>query len=282
MIDEKAFKKSVEVYAKENELGRNTCNPKALKKAFESYEAAKASEQPVDCAKCGRTVASSWKCDCRLGKCADCEANGPYCTCDLQKAEWPDEWVVEAIKRIAAIKPGPRSGLVGVARALGEATGIAQGVIEALAVERRTPKRESVSPNAEALTKFKEYVHKRLDDAGIPTHPEGEHSKHGCRIGDRLDIALKAPIAVTNALKEAAFHYPPTEDLPAFEGGETSGEYMDALHKRIMGGEWSTRPADLLTRIDQLLEREMQNNYRKAIARNALSQIEDGVGDDKA
>lgn len=40
------------------------------------------------------------------------------------------------------------------------------------------------------LNKFKEYVHKRLDDAGIKTHPEGEHSKHGCRIGDRLDIAL--------------------------------------------------------------------------------------------
>lgn len=41
-----------------------------------------------------------------------------------------------------------------------------------------------------ALQRFKDYVHKRLDDAGIPTHPEGEHSKHGCRIGDRMDIAL--------------------------------------------------------------------------------------------
>lgn len=40
------------------------------------------------------------------------------------------------------------------------------------------------------LRKFKAYVHARLDEAGIPTHPEGEHSKHGCRIGDRLDIAL--------------------------------------------------------------------------------------------
>jgi hypothetical protein len=41
-----------------------------------------------------------------------------------------------------------------------------------------------------ALQNFKIFVHKRLDEAGIPTHPEGEHSKHGCRIGDRLDIAL--------------------------------------------------------------------------------------------
>ncbi len=41
-----------------------------------------------------------------------------------------------------------------------------------------------------ALQKFKDYVHKRLDDAEIPSHPDGKHSKHGCRIGDRLDIAL--------------------------------------------------------------------------------------------
>lgn len=44
------------------------------------------------------------------------------------------------------------------------------------------------------LQAFKDYVHERLDDAGIATHPEGEHSKHGCRIGDRLDIALKREI----------------------------------------------------------------------------------------
>lgn len=42
------------------------------------------------------------------------------------------------------------------------------------------------------LQAFKDYVHKRLDDAGIPTHPGGHHSKAGCRIGDRLDIVLLA------------------------------------------------------------------------------------------
>jgi hypothetical protein len=35
---------------------------------------------------------------------------------------------------------------------------------------------------------FKAYVHQRLDEMGIPTHPDGPHSKEGCRIGDRLDI----------------------------------------------------------------------------------------------
>lgn len=40
------------------------------------------------------------------------------------------------------------------------------------------------------LLRFKAYVHARLDDAGIPTHPEGPHSQAGCRIGDRLDILI--------------------------------------------------------------------------------------------
>lgn len=44
------------------------------------------------------------------------------------------------------------------------------------------------SEEAEKLKAFKEYVHDRLDKMNIPTHPEGEHSKAGCRIGDRLDI----------------------------------------------------------------------------------------------
>lgn len=43
----------------------------------------------------------------------------------------------------------------------------------------------------ERLQAFKDYVHERLDDAGIPSHPQGEHSAAGCRVGDRLDIALE-------------------------------------------------------------------------------------------
>ena len=41
------------------------------------------------------------------------------------------------------------------------------------------------------LQAFKDFVHQRLDQAGVPTHPDGQHSKAGCRIGDRLDIVLK-------------------------------------------------------------------------------------------
>lgn len=52
--------------------------------------------------------------------------------------------------------------------------------------------RESLALKAEieALRAFKAYVHERLDAAEVPTHPEGPHSAEGCRVGDRLDLAL--------------------------------------------------------------------------------------------
>lgn len=42
------------------------------------------------------------------------------------------------------------------------------------------------------LQAFKNYVHKRLDDAGIEKDPESAHKEAGCRIGGRLDIVLEA------------------------------------------------------------------------------------------
>jgi hypothetical protein len=41
------------------------------------------------------------------------------------------------------------------------------------------------------LRAFKDFVHRRLDSAGVPTHPDGPHSKEGCRVGDRLDIVIE-------------------------------------------------------------------------------------------
>ncbi len=51
------------------------------------------------------------------------------------------------------------------------------------------------------LRKFKSFVHCRLDDMGIPTNPDGPHSKEGCRIGDRLDIVQRRLIS-TNKNKD--------------------------------------------------------------------------------
>lgn len=50
----------------------------------------------------------------------------------------------------------------------------------------------SVLDELESLRAFKIYVHKRLDDAGVPTDPESSHKAEGCRIGGRLDIVISA------------------------------------------------------------------------------------------
>lgn len=47
--------------------------------------------------------------------------------------------------------------------------------------------RESLTAQRDKLQRFKSYVHARLDQMGVPTHPNGPHSAEGCRIGDRLD-----------------------------------------------------------------------------------------------
>ena len=40
------------------------------------------------------------------------------------------------------------------------------------------------------LQAFKDYVHKRLDDAGVERDPESTHKVEGCRIGGRLDLVF--------------------------------------------------------------------------------------------
>jgi hypothetical protein len=40
------------------------------------------------------------------------------------------------------------------------------------------------------LQRFKDYVHKRLDDAGVPVDPDSTHKAEGCRIGGRLDCVI--------------------------------------------------------------------------------------------
>lgn len=42
----------------------------------------------------------------------------------------------------------------------------------------------------DALARFKSWTHSYLDAKGIPTHPDGPHSREGCRIGDRMDLVF--------------------------------------------------------------------------------------------
>ena len=96
------------------------------------------------------------------------------------------------------------------------AVGCAEFKAETTAAIRALP----ASASAGDVEAFKEYVHKRLDDAGIPTHPDGPHSKAGCRIGDRLDIALaKSATGNVEAVEDAI-----SEFATAVEGSLSSYE----------------------------------------------------------
>lgn len=53
------------------------------------------------------------------------------------------------------------------------------------------------------LQKFKDYVHKRLDEAGVPADPDSPHRAEGCRIGGRLDIVLAKPRKIWATEQEA-------------------------------------------------------------------------------
>jgi len=58
------------------------------------------------------------------------------------------------------------------------------------AYHNSTDRERGLEKDIEKLQAFKDYVHKRLDDAGIEKDPESEHKAKGCRIGGRLDIVL--------------------------------------------------------------------------------------------
>ena len=47
--------------------------------------------------------------------------------------------------------------------------------------------RDALKSERDALKAFKSWVHKYLDDHGVPHHPPGTHGAEGCRIGDRMD-----------------------------------------------------------------------------------------------
>lgn len=53
------------------------------------------------------------------------------------------------------------------------------------------------------LQAFKDYVHKRLDAAGIPVDPESPHKAEGCRIGGRLDHVFARQADLVTACRAA-------------------------------------------------------------------------------
>lgn len=62
---------------------------------------------------------------------------------------------------------------------------------------------------SQAPDKFKTFVHKRLDDAGVPHDPEPEHTaQHGCRISGRLNWLIERAKGVEDlTVPGLAFYY---------------------------------------------------------------------------
>jgi hypothetical protein len=87
----------------------------------------------------------------------------------------------------------------GVDRELREkASGWTGGVVESMtyalnAAEQIASLRAelaAVKAERDRLAEFKAYIHRRLDEAGVPADPDSPHKAQGCRIGGRLDIVL--------------------------------------------------------------------------------------------
>lgn len=68
---------------------------------------------------------------------------------------------------------------------------------------------------------FKDYVHKRLDAAGIPADPDSPHRAEGCRIGGRLDVLF----AQRDALRAAC------EEVAKFRDCEDAADWKDAWNR---------------------------------------------------
>lgn len=92
------------------------------------------------------------------------------------------------------------------------------------------------------LVAFKEYVHGRLDAAGIAREPNGEHSKAGCRIGDRLDLALayvlpvapEGPLPWSGPPNSPAGHVAHARGLVAQWQYDTPSPAADAIVQAIL------------------------------------------------
>lgn len=81
----------------------------------------------------------------------------------------------------------------------------------------------------EALSSFKSYVHKRLDDAGVPTDPDSPHKAEGCRIGGRLDLVFAELTQLREVVNASGLRSP--AGIAAVE----AGGYRDTRSNRGVG-----------------------------------------------
>ncbi len=145
--------------------------------------------------------------------------------------------------------------------------------LEACMAERDSLKKENLdlrSRNHEIAAKkhhaFKTFVHKFLDDAGVPTDPEPEHTReHGCRIRGRLSWLVAHMVdakrwrafrasARIRALGSAGLRDTPgpQDDTPGYAhlGLEVWTMYPgDHTKENTLGRDWLNKYADIAVAI---------------------------------
>jgi hypothetical protein len=70
--------------------------------------------------------------------------------------------------------------------------------------DRMEAEKNALIAERDALARFKAYVHRRLDEAGVPVDPDSPHKAEGCRIGGRLDVVFAERDALRAAVEEMA------------------------------------------------------------------------------
>jgi DNA repair exonuclease SbcCD ATPase subunit len=111
--------------------------------------------------------------------------------------------------------------------------------------EAKTNRLNAAESRAQALQAFKNYVHQRLDEAGVPKDPESPHKAAGCRIGGRLDEVFakldhfrgqrnrfaERVERLTAAGNELAGHAREAESMYGITGDAVVAEWEDALRR---------------------------------------------------
>lgn len=98
-------------------------------------------------------------------------------------------------KRVGELKAAGVKESYAIRQTLGKALHFGdldgEGIPEVIA-EQAAKRIGELEGERDKLAKFKVYVHRRLDEAGVPVDPDSSHKAEGCRIGGRLDIVLAA------------------------------------------------------------------------------------------
>lgn len=88
---------------------------------------------------------------------------------------------------------------------------------------------DALRAERDKLAAFKAFVHRRLDEIGVPVDPPGEHRDAGCRIGQRIDW-LVARLVKFRDQALAAEDQSDGANAPSPPEGQSAADILHAAH----------------------------------------------------